>query len=108
MPPMPRSPDIQRGHRSSLLWIFTVVLALMALMGDILAARLADCHAEKKMVTAASPAERITAPQEMPNTRGISEASSISPLTDRTRIIEASIPLRTPMGIPTVPRNLAS
>ena len=40
---------------------------------------------------AASATERITAPQEIPNTRAISEAYSISLLTDFTKITDARI-----------------
>ena len=88
--------------------VFTVSLARIALMGDILAACCADLDAEQKTVNVDKTAPNKIAGSETANTKVISTASSTSSTTAFTKMAEAATPPITPSGIPIPPRKKAS
>ena len=87
---------------------FTVSLARMALMGEILAACLALSLAERNTVTAARIAANRIMGRDVPKISSKLKASLTSMLTPFTKITAAASPLATPRGIPAALRNQAS
>ena len=80
----------------------------MALIGEILAAFLADWKEEKNTVIPERTTDKAMAGKDMANTSEKPSASSTSPPTALTSTAVAPMPDKIPRGIPIPPKKAAS